>query len=58
MGANIAKLFLQMTAMQMTAMTDEEIAQIHPAHSGDSIRLLLPRLHLKVLFFCLLHVNE
>jgi quinolinate synthase len=51
-------LFLQMTAMQMTAMTDEEIAQIHPAHSGDSIRLLLPRLHLKVLFFCLLHVNE
>ena len=53
MGADIAKLFLQMTAI----LTDEEIAKIHPAHSGDSIRLLLPRLHLKVPFFCLLHVT-
>lgn len=40
MGANIVKLF-----QQMTLMTDEEIANIHPKHSLDSIRSLLPRLH-------------
>jgi quinolinate synthase len=40
MGANIAKLF-----QQMTMMSDEEIAEVHPAHNGDSIRSLLPRLH-------------
>lgn len=40
MGANIVKLF-----QQMTLMTDEEIANIHPKHNLDSIRSLLPRLH-------------
>lgn len=40
MGANIVKLF-----QQMTLMTDEEIANIHPKHSLDSIKSLLPRLH-------------
>lgn len=40
MGANIKELF-----QQMTKMTDEDIAAIHPEHSQDSIRSLLPRLH-------------
>jgi len=40
MGANIKELF-----QQMTKMTDEEIATIHPEHNQDSIRSLLPRLH-------------
>lgn len=40
MGANIAKLF-----QQMSLMSDEEISEIHPAHNRDSIRSLLPRLH-------------
>ncbi|MBA0703714.1 hypothetical protein Golax_016017, partial [Gossypium laxum] len=40
MGANIKELF-----QQMTLMTDEEIAEIHPKHNRDSIKSLLPRLH-------------
>lgn len=40
MGANIRELL-----QQMTKMTDEEIAEIHPEHNRDSIRSLLPRLH-------------
>ncbi|KAI4336235.1 hypothetical protein L6164_014784 [Bauhinia variegata] len=40
MGANIKELF-----QQMAKMTDEEIAEMHPEHSGESIRSLLPRLH-------------
>lgn len=40
MGANIMELF-----QQMTVMTDEEIAEIHPAHNRASIKSLLPRLH-------------
>ncbi|KAJ0105792.1 hypothetical protein Patl1_18150 [Pistacia atlantica] len=40
MGANIAKIF-----QQMTLMSDEEIAEIHPKHNRDSIRSLLSRLH-------------
>lgn len=40
MGANIAELF-----RQMTVMTDEEIAEIHPKHDRNSIKSLLPRLH-------------
>lgn len=39
MGANIAELF-----QQMTKMTDEEVAEIHPEHNRNSIKLLLPRL--------------
>ena len=40
MGANIVELF-----QQMTVMTDDEIAEIHPEHNQDTIRSLLPRLH-------------
>jgi hypothetical protein len=40
MGANIKELF-----QQMSKMTDEEIAEIHPGHCRDSIASLLPRLH-------------
>ncbi|KAL3571173.1 hypothetical protein D5086_028422 [Populus alba] len=50
MGANIAKLF-----QQMTMMSDEEIAEIHPAHNGDSIRSLLPRLHYYQDGTCIVH---
>lgn len=40
MGANIAELF-----QQMSCMSDEEIAEIHPKHDRNSIKSLLPRLH-------------
>lgn len=40
MGANIVELF-----QQMTVMTDDEIATIHPKHNVDSIKSLLPRLY-------------
>ncbi|CAI0447434.1 unnamed protein product [Linum tenue] len=50
MGANIAKLF-----QQMTFMTDEEIAEMHPAHNADTIRSLLPRLHYFQDGSCIVH---
>ncbi|KAL5183662.1 Quinolinate synthase, chloroplastic [Glycine soja] len=50
MGANIKDLF-----QQMTKMTDEEIAAIHPKHSQDSIRSLLPRLHYFQDGTCIVH---
>jgi hypothetical protein len=40
MGANIVELF-----QQMTVMTDEEVAAIHPEHNVGSIKKLLPRLY-------------
>ena len=40
MGANIMELF-----RQMTEMSDEEIASIHPNHNSRSIKSLMPRLH-------------
>lgn len=40
MGANIAELF-----QQMTAMTDEEIGEVHPKHNRNTIKSLLSRLH-------------
>lgn len=40
MGANLAELF-----RQMSNMTDEEIAEIHPMHDRSSIGSLLHRLH-------------
>lgn len=40
MGANIKELFIQ-----MTKMTDEEVAAIHPKHNVNTIRSLLPRLY-------------
>ncbi|BAT76020.1 hypothetical protein LR48_Vigan01g230200 [Vigna angularis] len=50
MGANIKELF-----QQMAKMTDEEIAAIHPEHSQDSIRSLLPRLHYFEDGTCIVH---
>ncbi|WCJ36153.1 Quinolinate synthase chloroplastic [Euphorbia peplus] len=50
MGANIAKLF-----QQMTMLSDDEIAEIHPAHNRDSIRSLLPRLHYYQEGTCIVH---
>lgn len=46
MGANIVELL-----QQMTKMTDEEVAEIHPAHNRNSIKSLLPRLHYYQVFF-------
>lgn len=40
MGANIVELF-----QQMTMMTDQEIAEIHPQHNIKTLKSLLPRLH-------------
>ncbi|KAJ8748033.1 hypothetical protein K2173_011854 [Erythroxylum novogranatense] len=50
MGANIVQLF-----QQMTIMTDEEIAEVHPAHNRDSIKSLLPRLHYYQDGTCIVH---
>ncbi|CAI9260736.1 unnamed protein product [Lactuca saligna] len=50
MGANIVELF-----KQMTLMTDEEIAKIHPNHTRNSIKALLPRLHYFQDGTCLVH---
>ncbi|KAK7291597.1 hypothetical protein RIF29_06867 [Crotalaria pallida] len=50
MGANIKELF-----KQMTKMTNDEIAAIHPAHGLDSIRSLLPRLHYFQDGTCIVH---
>ncbi|GAA0162530.1 transferase [Lithospermum erythrorhizon] len=50
MGANIAELF-----RQMIVMTDEEIAEIHPKHSRNSIKSLLPRLHYYQDGTCIVH---
>jgi quinolinate synthase len=40
MGANLAEMF-----QQMLALSDEEIAAVHPSHSRLTISALLPRLH-------------
>lgn len=40
MGANIKELF-----QQMTLMSDEDIAEIHPEHNRASIKSLLSHLH-------------
>lgn len=40
MGLNLAELFTQ-----LAGLPDEEVAALHPAHTADSIRRLLPRLH-------------
>ncbi|PPD76660.1 hypothetical protein GOBAR_DD26416 [Gossypium barbadense] len=50
MGANIKELF-----QQMTLMSDEEIAEIHPKHNRDSIKSLLPRLHYYENGTCIVH---
>lgn len=40
MGANITELF-----NKMAGMIDEEIAEIHPEHNGNTIKSLLHHLH-------------
>ncbi|KAL8230576.1 hypothetical protein R6Q57_000354 [Mikania cordata] len=50
MGANIIELF-----QQMTFMTDDEIAKIHPEHTRNSIKSLLPRLHYFQVGTCIVH---
>ncbi|KAJ9677909.1 hypothetical protein PVL29_022721 [Vitis rotundifolia] len=50
MGANIRELL-----QQMTTMTDEEIAVIHPQHNRDSIKSLLSRLHYYQDGTCIVH---
>ena len=49
MGANIEELF-----QQMTAMTDEEIGEVHPQHNRNTIKSLLPRLH----YFQVIYVRD
>nr|GME13214.1 quinolinate synthase, chloroplastic [Ipomoea batatas] len=50
MGANIVELF-----QQMTMMTDQEIAEIHPQHNRNSLESLLPRLHYFQEGTCIVH---
>ncbi|OIW00298.1 hypothetical protein TanjilG_27549 [Lupinus angustifolius] len=50
MGANIKELF-----QQMTKLTDDDIAVIHPAHNLDSIKSLLPRLNYFQDGTCIVH---
>lgn len=50
MGANIVELF-----QQMTKMTNDEIAEIHPEHTRNSIEALLPRLHYYQEGTCIVH---
>lgn len=50
MGANIAELF-----NQMAMMPDEEIAEIHPEHTRNSIKSLLSRLHYYEDGACIVH---
>ncbi|KAG8378747.1 hypothetical protein BUALT_Bualt07G0017300 [Buddleja alternifolia] len=50
MGANIMELF-----RQMTVMSDEEIADIHPKHDRNSIKSLIPRLHYFQDGTCIVH---
>ncbi|KAM1186113.1 hypothetical protein ACFX2I_015246 [Malus domestica] len=50
MGANIRELL-----QQMTKMTNEEIAEIHPEHNRDTIGSLLPRLHYFQEGTCIVH---
>ncbi|KAF2282861.1 hypothetical protein GH714_043345 [Hevea brasiliensis] len=50
MGDNLAKLI-----QQMTLMTDDEIAEVHPAHNRDTIRALLSRLHYYQDGTCIVH---
>lgn len=50
MGANIVELF-----QQMTKMTNDEIAEIHPEHTRYSIEALLPRLHYYQEGTCIVH---
>ncbi|GFQ07353.1 quinolinate synthase chloroplastic [Phtheirospermum japonicum] len=50
MGANIMELF-----RQMTVMSDEEIASVHPKHNRNSIKSLIPRIHYFQDGTCMVH---
>ncbi|XP_020588190.1 quinolinate synthase, chloroplastic [Phalaenopsis equestris] len=50
MGSNITELF-----NQMVGMTDEEIAEIHPEHSRNTIKSLLRQLHYYQDGKCIVH---
>ncbi|XVF54568.1 hypothetical protein PTKIN_Ptkin05aG0191600 [Pterospermum kingtungense] len=50
MGANIKELF-----QQMSLMSDEDIAEIHPEHNRASIKSLLSRLHYYEDGTCIVH---
>lgn len=50
MGANIMELF-----RQMTAMSDEEVANIHPNHNSKSIKSLMSSLHYFQEGTCIVH---
>ncbi|CAA0818093.1 Quinolinate synthase- chloroplastic [Striga hermonthica] len=50
MGANIMELF-----QQMTLMSDEEVASVHPKHNRSSIKSLIPRLHYFQEGTCIVH---
>ncbi|XP_052182610.1 quinolinate synthase, chloroplastic [Diospyros lotus] len=50
MGANIVELF-----QQMTIMSDDEIAEIHPEHNRETITSLLSRLHYFQEGTCIVH---
>ncbi|KAK8933305.1 hypothetical protein KSP39_PZI015670 [Platanthera zijinensis] len=50
MGANIVELF-----NQMTGMTDDEIAEIHPEHNRNTIKSLLPKLNYYQDGKCIVH---
>lgn len=50
MGLNLAELFTQ-----LAGLPDEEVAALHPAHTADSVRALLPRLHHYTDGTCIVH---
>lgn len=50
MGLNLAELF-----NQLAHLPDEEIQELHPAHTAASIRALLPRLHHYTDGTCIVH---
>eukprot|EP00249_Psilotum_nudum_P022551 c28560_g1_i1 orf=594-2804(-) len=50
MGANLAEMF-----RQISDMTDEEIAAIHPLHNKQSVKALLSRLHYFQDGSCIVH---
>ncbi|KAL6319740.1 hypothetical protein AAG906_026835 [Vitis piasezkii] len=54
-SSNVVQTILQELLQQMTTMTDEEIAVIHPQHNIDSIKSLLSRLHYYQDGTCIVH---
>lgn len=50
MGRNLAQLFAS-----LAACSDQEVQQLHPQHTADSVRALLPRLHYFENGTCIVH---